>query len=51
MRVLILNGSPRKKGTVATLLKSISDGASQKHDVEWINIYELNKAERIGLRL
>ena len=51
MRVLILNGSPRKKGTVATLLKSITDGASQRHDVEWINIYELNKAERIGLRL
>ena len=39
MRVLILNGSPRKKGTVATLLKRISDGASQRHNVEWINIY------------
>lgn len=41
MRVLVLNGSPRKKGTVATLLKSISDGASKRHDVEWINIYDL----------
>jgi len=41
MRILILNGNPRKKGTVATLLKSISDGVSQGHDVEWINIYDL----------
>ena len=41
MRVLVLNGSPRKKGTVATLLKSVSDGVSQRHEVEWINAYDL----------
>ncbi|MBW2631591.1 MAG: flavodoxin family protein [Deltaproteobacteria bacterium] len=41
MRVLILNGSPRRKGTVATLLKSISDGVSQKHEVEWIDVCNL----------
>ena len=48
MQVLILNGSPRKKGTVATLLKSISDGASQKNDVEWINIYGLKMKPCVG---
>ena len=41
MSILILNGSPRKKGTVATLLKSISDAVSQKHEVEWFDIYDL----------
>lgn len=41
MRVLLLNGSPRKKGTVATLLKSISDAVSQRHEVEWIDVYDL----------
>jgi putative NADPH-quinone reductase len=41
MLVLILNGSPRKKGTVATLLKSISDVVSQRHEVEWIDVYDL----------
>lgn len=41
MRILVLNGSPRKKGTVATLLKTISDAASQKHGIEWIDVYDL----------
>ncbi|MBT4641882.1 MAG: flavodoxin family protein [Deltaproteobacteria bacterium] len=41
MRILILNGSPRKKGTVATLLKSMSVALAKKHEVEWINVYDL----------
>lgn len=41
MPILILNGSPRKKGTVASLLKSVSESASQKHEVEWIDVYDL----------
>jgi hypothetical protein len=41
MRILILNGSPRKKGTVAALLKNMSDTVSKKHEVEWINVYDL----------
>lgn len=41
MGILILNGSPRGKGTVATLLKSMSDAVSKKHEVEWINVYDL----------
>lgn len=41
MKVLILNGSPRKRGTVATLLKSISAFISEKHEMEWIDVYTL----------
>ncbi len=41
MLVLILNGSPRKRGTVATLLKGVSEAASQRHQVEWIEVYDL----------
>ena len=38
---MVLNGSPRKKGTVATLLKAIADGAAERHEVEWIDVYDL----------
>lgn len=41
MRILILNGSPRKKGTVATILKGLSASLAETHEVEWINIYDL----------
>lgn len=41
MKILVLNGSPRKKGTVATLLKAVADGASGRHEVEWIDVYDL----------
>lgn len=41
MRILVLNGSPRKNGTVANILKSVVDGISNRHEVEWINVYEL----------
>lgn len=41
MKVLVLNGSPRKKGTVATLLRAVSDGAAEKYDVEWVDLYDL----------
>ncbi len=42
MRVLVLNASPRKKGTVATLLRAVADAAGDKHDVEWVDVYGLN---------
>ena len=41
MKVLILNGSPRKEGTVATLLKTLSDSMPEKCQIEWIDIYDL----------
>ena len=40
MNILILNGSPIKKGTVAKLLKGIASGIDGKHTVEWIDIYD-----------
>jgi len=41
MKVLVLNGSPRKNGTVATLLRAIAEGAKEKHEAEWIDLYDL----------
>lgn len=41
MRILVLNGSPRKNGTVANLLKSVVNGIPNKYEVEWIDVYEL----------
>jgi hypothetical protein len=41
MNLLVLNGSPRKKGTVATLLRAVAEGASDRHKVEWIDVYDL----------
>lgn len=48
MNVLILNGSPRKKGTIATLLRAVADGASEKHNVEWFDVYDLKMKPCIG---
>ncbi len=42
MKVLILNGSPKKTGTIAKLLGAVADGAGERHDVEWFNIGDLN---------
>jgi len=41
MKILALNGSPKKNGTVATLLRAVTEGVSQKHKVEWIDLYNL----------
>lgn len=41
MKILVLNGSPRKKGTIATLLRAVVEGAVKEHDVEWIDVYDL----------
>lgn len=41
MKILVLNGSPRKNGTVATLLNAVTDGTREKHEVEWIDLYTL----------
>lgn len=43
MKVLAINGSPRKNKNTATLLKSALEGAaSHGHDTQLINLYELN---------
>lgn len=48
MRILVLNGSPHKTGTVASLLKSVVDGISGQHEVEWIDVYDLHIKPCIG---
>lgn len=48
MRILVLNGSPHKNGTVAKLLNGVVEGISDDHEVEWINVYELNIKPCIG---
>ncbi len=42
MRVLVLNGSPRKNGTVATLMKYVTDGVSGDHEIDWVDVCKLN---------
>jgi NAD(P)H-dependent FMN reductase len=42
MKMLVLNGSPKKKGKVAGLLAAVIDGADGRYDVEYINVYGLS---------
>ena len=42
MKIVVLNGSPRKNGTVASMLKSISEPISADHDIDWIDVCKLN---------
>jgi multimeric flavodoxin WrbA len=42
MRVLVLNGSPRKSGTVSTLLHYIVEGIPDGHEIEWIEVCTLD---------
>ncbi|MGM0787962.1 MAG: flavodoxin family protein [Thermodesulfobacteriota bacterium] len=42
MKILVLNGSSRKSGTVASLLKSVIEPLSDGHDIEWIDLCKLN---------
>lgn len=48
MKVLVLNGSPRKKGTVTTLLRHIADGLGPDANVEWIDVCDLHMANCTG---
>jgi multimeric flavodoxin WrbA len=42
MKIVILNGSPRKNGTVATLLKAVAAPLSTRHETEWIDVCKLD---------
>lgn len=42
MRILVLNGSPRKNGTVGSLLRAVTEPLSAGHDVEWIDVSRLS---------
>ncbi|MGM0395210.1 MAG: NAD(P)H-dependent oxidoreductase, partial [Thermodesulfobacteriota bacterium] len=42
MKIVILNGSPRKNGTVATLLKAVTEPLSTTHETQWIDVCRLD---------
>jgi multimeric flavodoxin WrbA len=42
MKILVLNGSPRKSGTVVSLLQAVTEPLSAEHEVEWIDVCKLN---------
>ncbi|MBN2224876.1 MAG: NAD(P)H-dependent oxidoreductase [Deltaproteobacteria bacterium] len=48
MKMLVLNGSPKKKGKVAGLLSAVVEGANATHDIEWIDVYNLSIKPCIG---
>ncbi|MBD3349006.1 MAG: flavodoxin family protein [Candidatus Eisenbacteria bacterium] len=48
MPVLILNGSPRREGTVATLLRQVKDGVEERHETEWVDVYDLDMKHCVG---
>lgn len=41
MKVIILNGSPRKGGSVSAVLHTIRDELAGLHDVDWVEVCEL----------
>ncbi|MFA6835995.1 MAG: flavodoxin family protein [Fibrobacteraceae bacterium] len=47
MRVLVINGSPRKKGNVATMLHSVADNIKDA-DVHWLDVNDLQVHPCIG---
>src|SRR6056297_1592866 len=42
MKILVLNGSPRQNGTVASLLAFVTESLSTDQTIEWIDVCELN---------
>ncbi len=35
MKILVLNGSPRKNGTVSSLLRAVTESLPAGHEIEW----------------
>jgi len=42
MKILFLNGSPRKNGYTIKVMKAIEKEISSGHTVEWVHAYDLN---------
>jgi multimeric flavodoxin WrbA len=42
MKILVLNGSPRQRGTVAGLLRAVTGPLAAEHEIEWIDACQLN---------
>ncbi len=48
MKVLILNASPRKNGTTTKILHAIEEGILKKHQVEWVDVIDLDMKPCLG---
>jgi len=48
MRILILNGSPRRKGVTSTLLAELAAAIDGKHEVDIVRIHDLHMKPCIG---
>jgi len=42
MKTLVLNGSPKKSGTIASILKYVANGLDDQENIEWVNVYDLS---------
>jgi len=42
MKILVLNGSPRQGGTVASLLMAMAEPLTEGHEVEWVDVCNLS---------
>lgn len=42
MKILVLNGSPRKNGTVSSLLRAVTESLPAGHEIEWFDVCKLN---------
>lgn len=49
LSVLIINGSPRRNGATAKLLKAVAEGASKKRLVEFVRVYDLENETLLRL--
>jgi multimeric flavodoxin WrbA len=43
-KIIIVNGSPRKEGTVSKLLKNIADGLPEEAEIHWYTIADMKIA-------
>jgi multimeric flavodoxin WrbA len=50
MKALILNGSPRPKGSVTKILSEVSKNLKNKFEVEMVDVYKLDFKPCIGCR-
>ena len=41
MNVLYINGSPRSKGKVASIMRMINEASAFKHNTDWIDVYSM----------
>ena len=41
MRILVLNGSPKRKGTISILLTSVIKDIREKCEIEYFNLYDM----------